>query len=122
MWETGGRWFARILDAPVYVEVTGVTLGTGDLHPGDLVAPGAPAIELGQQAFERVLGVRPLLVRSGGTLPIVPALERKGIPTVVTGFSIPGANVHAPNERLLLEYLPVGIECAKELFRSWAAL
>ena len=25
MWETGGRWFARILDAPLYVEVTGVT-------------------------------------------------------------------------------------------------
>jgi len=94
----------------------------GSLADPGLVAPGAPAIELGQQAFERVLGVRPLLVRSGGTLPIVPALERKGIPTVVTGFSIPGANVHAPNERLLLEYLPVGIECAKELFRSWAAL
>jgi hypothetical protein len=25
MWETGGRWYARILDAPLYVEVTGVS-------------------------------------------------------------------------------------------------
>jgi len=25
MWEAGGRWFARILDAPAYIEVTGVT-------------------------------------------------------------------------------------------------
>ena len=25
MWELGGRWFARIEDAPVYVEVTGVS-------------------------------------------------------------------------------------------------
>lgn len=25
MWETGGRWYARILDAPVYVEVTGTS-------------------------------------------------------------------------------------------------
>ncbi len=25
MWGTGGRWFARILDAPAYIEVTGVT-------------------------------------------------------------------------------------------------
>jgi hypothetical protein len=25
MWESGGRWFAKILDAPVYVEVTGVS-------------------------------------------------------------------------------------------------
>ena len=67
-------------------------------------------------------GAKPLLVRSGGTLPIVPALEHKGIPTIVTGFAIPGANAHAPNERLLLEYLPLGIEAAQELFRSWAAL
>jgi hypothetical protein len=25
MWEAGGRWYAQILDAPVYVEVTGVS-------------------------------------------------------------------------------------------------
>ena len=89
--------------------------------PG-LVAPDSPAIELGQQAFERAIGARPLLVRSGGTLPIVPALEHKGIPTVVTGFAVPGANAHAPNERLLLEYLPLGVRSAEELFRSWSEL
>ena len=74
------------------------------------------------EAFERATGARPLLVRSGGTLPIVPALERRGIPTIVTGFAVPGANAHAPNERLLLEYLPLGIRSAEELFRAWAAL
>ena len=25
MWETGGRWYARILDAQAYIEVTGVS-------------------------------------------------------------------------------------------------
>ena len=25
MWETGGRWYARILDSPAYIEVTAVT-------------------------------------------------------------------------------------------------
>ena len=25
MWETGGRWYARILDSPAYIEVTGVS-------------------------------------------------------------------------------------------------
>jgi hypothetical protein len=25
MWETGGRWYARVLDSPAYIEVTGVT-------------------------------------------------------------------------------------------------
>ncbi len=27
MWETGGRWYARILDAPAYIEVTGISRG-----------------------------------------------------------------------------------------------
>jgi predicted DNA-binding transcriptional regulator AlpA len=25
MWEAGGRWYARILDAPAYIEVTGIS-------------------------------------------------------------------------------------------------
>jgi hypothetical protein len=25
MWETGGRWYARILDTPAFIEVTGVS-------------------------------------------------------------------------------------------------
>ncbi|MGZ4256668.1 MAG: M20/M25/M40 family metallo-hydrolase [Gaiellaceae bacterium] len=87
-----------------------------------LVPPDAPAVQRAQEAFERLMGRRPLLVRSGGTLPIVPALVDKGIPTIVTGFATPESNIHSPNERLLAEYLPLGIETAKELFRSFAAL
>ena len=90
-------------------------------RPG-LIPPESPAIQLGLDAFERVVGVRPLLVRVGGTLPIVPALADRGIPTIVTGFDVPEGNVHSPNERLLLEYLPLGIETAKELYRSFAEL
>jgi acetylornithine deacetylase/succinyl-diaminopimelate desuccinylase-like protein len=87
-----------------------------------LVAPDASAVKLGQDAFEQTVGRRPLLVRSGGTLPIVPALVDKGIPTIVTGFATAESNIHSPNERLLAEYLPLGIETAKELYRRLAAL
>jgi acetylornithine deacetylase/succinyl-diaminopimelate desuccinylase-like protein len=90
--------------------------------PAGLVPPEADAIRLAQDAFERTMGQRPLLVRSGGTLPIVPALVDKGIPTIVTGFATPESNIHSPNERLLAEYLPLGIETAKELFGRLAAL
>jgi acetylornithine deacetylase/succinyl-diaminopimelate desuccinylase-like protein len=90
-------------------------------EPG-LVDPNAPAIQLGLDAFERALGTRPLLIRSGGTLPIVPALQAKGIPTVVTGFALPESNVHSPNERLLVEYVPLGVDAARELFSAWSAL
>ncbi len=90
--------------------------------PPGLVAPDERAVQLGLDAFERVLGVRPLLVRSGGSLPIVPALAEKGIPTVITGFDLPEGNIHSPNERLLLEYLPLGVAAARELFLAYAAL
>jgi acetylornithine deacetylase/succinyl-diaminopimelate desuccinylase-like protein len=89
--------------------------------PG-LVPPDAKAIQLGLDAFERVLGRRPALVRTGGTLPIVPALADRGIATVITGFSLPDANIHSPNERLLVEYVPLGIDAAAELFRAFAEL
>ena len=82
----------------------------------------APAIQLALDAFERTIGARPLLVRSGGTLPIVPALSARSIPVVVTGFDLPEGNIHSPNEKLLAEYLPLGIETAKELFRAWGGL
>jgi acetylornithine deacetylase/succinyl-diaminopimelate desuccinylase-like protein len=90
--------------------------------PPGLVPPDSPAVQRGLEAFERTFGRRPLLVRSGGTLPIVPALADKGIPTIITGFALPESNIHSPNERLLAEYVPLGIETAKELYRSLATI
>ena len=93
-----------------------------DAAPPGLIPADAPAVQLGLDAFERALGVRPLLVRSGGTLPIVPALAGKGMPTILSGFALPESNIHSPNERMLLDYFPRGIEAAQELYRSFAAL
>ena len=90
--------------------------------PPGLVDPESPAVQLGLEAFERALGVRPLLVRSGGTLPIVPALAQKGIPTILTGFALPDSNIHSPNENILVDYVPLGVRAAQELYRSFAEL
>ena len=90
--------------------------------PPGLVAPDSPVIRLGQDAFERALGTRPLLLRSGGTLPIVPALGDRGIPTIVTGFDLPEGNLHSPNERLLVEHIPLGVAASRELFTALAGL
>ena len=92
------------------------------LNPPGLVPPDAAAIRLALGAFERALGRRPLLIRSGGTLPVVPALTAKEIPVVLTGFDVPEGNIHAPNERLLAEYLPLGVTAARETFLALAEL
>ena len=68
------------------------------------------------------MGVRPALVRTGGSLPIVPALGEKGIPTIITGFSLPDANIHSPNERMRVDNINLGIAAAKALFEELAGI
>src|SRR6185436_10545863 len=52
--------------------------------PPGLVSPDEPAVQIALDAFEHVMGRRPLLARTGGTLPIVPALVDQGIPTILS--------------------------------------
>jgi acetylornithine deacetylase/succinyl-diaminopimelate desuccinylase-like protein len=90
--------------------------------PPGLVKPDSPAVQLGLDAFEQALGVRPLLVRAGGTLPIMPALADRGIPTVLTGFGLPESNVHSPNEKFLVRYFELGVETAAALYTKLGEL
>ena len=89
--------------------------------PG-LTPADARAVQLAADAFERALGKRPLFLRSGGSLPIMPALEQLGMPAIVSGFAVPDSNVHAPNERMLVSHLGLAVAAARELFRSLGAL
>jgi acetylornithine deacetylase/succinyl-diaminopimelate desuccinylase-like protein len=84
-------------------------------RPG-VVDTDLPAIQLGLAAFERSLGVRPLLTRVGGTMPVLATLLDRGVPTMLTGFGLLESNVHAPNERLPTESVPQGIAAVQELF------
>lgn len=84
-------------------------------RPG-IVDPGSTAIQLGLEAFERSMGVRPLLVRAGGTMPVLGTIVDRGVPTIMTGFGLLESNVHAPNERLPVEYVSRGIAAVEELF------
>jgi acetylornithine deacetylase/succinyl-diaminopimelate desuccinylase-like protein len=102
-------------------EAAELEVTAGGVAPA-LIRPDEAAVQLGLEAFERTVGVRPLLVRSGGTIPIVPALTARGTPTILTGFSLPESNIHSPNERLPVEHLPLGVATARQLFGSLAKL
>ncbi len=52
----------------------------------------------------------------------MPALAGRGIPAIITGFSLPDANIHSPNERMLVEYIDLGIVASKALLTELAAL
>ena len=87
-----------------------------------LVDQDATAIQLALTAFERSFGHRPLLVRIGGTIPIMPALQAKGIPAIVTGFDLPEGNIHSPNERFWAGYFEPGVAVARAILAELGAL
>ena len=87
-----------------------------------LVAPDSPAIRIAQDVFEETVGTRPLLIRTGGSIPIVTTFTARGIPAIVTGFSLSESNIHSPNERIPAEYLDLGARTVRELFLRLAQL
>ena len=87
-----------------------------------LFAPDTPAIALAAQALERACGAAPAFVRSGGSIPVVAELAARGMPGVVTGFSLEGDAFHAPNESFRLAGLEQGEAASRELYRALAVL
>jgi acetylornithine deacetylase/succinyl-diaminopimelate desuccinylase-like protein len=118
--ETIGAAAERLLReaAPAGAELEIVWTGS---DPG-LVRPDAPAVQLAVEAFEQALGIRPLLTRVGGSIPLMPALSERGIDTILSGFALPESNIHAPNERFLVPYFAAGIDTAAALFTALGRL
>jgi acetylornithine deacetylase/succinyl-diaminopimelate desuccinylase-like protein len=88
-----------------------------------LTATDSDAIRLAADAFEQIVGARPALVRSGGTLPIYASLVARGLPTFATGFGIESeCNVHAPNENVPEDALDVGVATMREVFTRLGGL
>jgi acetylornithine deacetylase/succinyl-diaminopimelate desuccinylase-like protein len=113
--------FERMLRdaAPEAADVEIELWSTGE--PG-YVDPASPAVVTALDAFEHTLGVRPAVVRTGGSIPVVAALTARGLPTIVTGFIRPTAQLHSPNENLPAEALRDGLETTIEVLRRFAAL
>jgi acetylornithine deacetylase/succinyl-diaminopimelate desuccinylase-like protein len=86
------------------------------------VDPTGPVMQAAFDAIQRATGVRPLAVRSGGTIPIGAALVERGVPTVLSGFSIAEDAIHSPNESMELRRLEWAFASARELYRSLAAV
>lgn len=65
-----------------------------------LVDPRHPAMAAAALAYRKGFGAAPVLLRSGGTIPILSTFqEMLGIPTVLMGFALPDDRIHAPNEK-----------------------
>jgi amidohydrolase len=92
------------------------------LHGGDPVQVNVdgPAFAVLDEAFESVAGRKPVQVRAGGSIPIVPELGMSGAPVILTGIGLPDDGLHSPNEKLDLLQLWSGIEIFGRFFELFA--
>jgi acetylornithine deacetylase/succinyl-diaminopimelate desuccinylase-like protein len=107
----------RIAPPTVKVEVTVIHGGQPAITPLD-----HPAIQRAARALEAAFGKAPLFHRSGGSIPVVAALDAAlGLKTVMVGFASPNGNFHAPNEWMPLANYRGGMRALVRLWDELAA-
>lgn len=72
-----------------------------------------------KNALERVFRNKVVFNRAGGSIPAAEVLQRiYKKPIILTGFTLPDDNVHAPNENLDEKMFFKGIKALKEIYSS----
>jgi acetylornithine deacetylase/succinyl-diaminopimelate desuccinylase-like protein len=72
-------------------------------------------------AYEKSFGVKPIPVRSGGSIPIVAMFEKElGLKTVLMGFGLDSDAIHSPDEHYGLFNYYKGIETIPYFFEAFA--
>ena len=72
-------------------------------------------------AYEKSFGVKPIPVRSGGSIPIVAMFEKElGLKTVLMGFGLDSDAIHSPDEHFGLFNYYKGIETIPYFFEAFA--
>lgn len=103
----------------------GIELRLVELHGGRpwRASPSGSVIDAATRALEQSFGTRPVLAGEGGSIPIVIELEEiLGAETLLLGFALPGANMHAPNEWFATDCFDKGIETVIRLYDELAGL
>ncbi len=118
-YEKVGKWFTRAVKklAPAYADVEVKLLHGGDPVQCDVTHP---AFQVLDEAFDAVVGQRTVSVRAGGSIPVVPELQRGGAPVLLTGIGLPDDGLHSPNEKVNLQQIWDGIEVFGKFFEMFA--
>lgn len=80
-----------------------------------------PGVEVARVALERAFGKTPLFQRTGGSVPVVAAMEKHlGLKTVMVGWASPNGNFHAPNEWMPIDNYRRGMDSIVHLWAGFA--
>lgn len=103
----------------------GVTLEITKGHSGKAYHndPHSPYGKAAQVALEKSFGRKPVLIREGGSIPIIQDMkEILGADSLMLGLSHPDCQIHAPNENFPVENFEKGIEMSRILLEELAKI
>jgi len=110
--------FTSIAPKGTKVKVTPHHGGEAAVTPIDSIAYKAASI-----AYEETFGVKPIPVRSGGSIPIVAMFEKVlGLKTILMGFGLDSDAIHSPNEHYGLFNFYRGIETIPYFYKHFTEL
>ena len=88
-----------------------------------LVDPAGPQAQAALRALKSAFGNDPVLLREGGSIPIVNQMKRiLGADSLLLGLALPDADAHSPNEKFDLDCFAKGQLMSACLWHELAAL
>ena len=93
-------------------------------HGGEpyLVSPASALAKAGLRALRSAFECEPILLREGGSIPIVTDFRRiLGVDTLLLGLALPDDNPHSPNEKFNLDAFSKGMAMSALLWPELAA-
>jgi len=102
---------------------TGLTMEFHADHgaPAFLFHPDSPYIEAARTAIEQAFGARPVLIREGGSIPVVTTFRQVlGVDTLLLGWGQNTDNLHSPDEHFSVADFQRGIHASAELWECLA--
>jgi acetylornithine deacetylase/succinyl-diaminopimelate desuccinylase-like protein len=117
--EKVGKWLTRAVArrTPKWAEIEVRLLHGGNPVQCDVTHPVFRVLD---EAFESVVGRGTVPVRAGGSIPVVPELQKGGAPVLLTGIGLPDDGLHSPNEKVTVQQLWDGIAVFEKFFRLYA--
>ena len=93
-------------------------------HGGEpyLVSPQGRDAQAALKALKSAFGHEPVLMREGGSIPIVNAFKRiLSADSLMLGLALPDDNAHSPNEKFDLDVFGKGMSMSAHLWQQLAA-
>ena len=98
----------------VLIEV--ITGHSGAAYQSD---PNSPSGLAARKALAEAFGAQPLLLRDGGSIPILATLkEILGVDSYLLGLANPDSRIHSPDENMLIENFLGGIRMSRILLEE----